>query len=116
MTSGPHPPNPAELLNSRRMKDLIESAKKKFNMVIVDAPPTLAVIDPVIIGSAVDAMVVVIRVGKTTRKALLNAVKTLAKGKSEILGLVYNEMKIKGRGYYSADHHGYLNTYYESPS
>lgn len=116
MTSGPHPPNPAELLNSRRMKDLIESAKKKFNMVIVDAPPTLAVIDPVIIGSAVDAMVMVIRVGKTTRKSLYNAVKTLAKSKSEILGLVYNEMKIKGRGYYSADHHGYLNTYYESSS
>jgi Mrp family chromosome partitioning ATPase len=84
MPSGPHPPNPAELLNSKRMRVLIEASKKS--------------------------------VGKTTRKALVSAVRALAKGKTEILGLVYNEMKIKGRGPYSPDHHGYLNTYYESPS
>jgi capsular exopolysaccharide synthesis family protein len=88
--SGPVPPNPAELLNSKRMKDLLAEASKAFDVVLLDSPPVLAVIDPVIISSIADNMVMVIRGGKTRRKTLLGAVGELRRARANILGVVLN--------------------------
>ncbi len=94
ISSGPHPPNPAELLNSKRMRDLLATAKERFDVILVDTPPVLAVIDPVIVSALTDSTIMVIRAGKTTRRALVRAFEELRKAKSDIIGAVFNEVKI----------------------
>jgi capsular exopolysaccharide synthesis family protein len=113
--SGPHPPNPAELLESKRMKLLAKGLKQEFDFVLLDTPPVLAVVDAVILSAVVDGTVVVIKVNKTTRKALAGTVQALNKSKAQIIGIVYNEMEMRGRGPY-APYHSYMNNYYEAPS
>jgi len=114
ISSGPNPPNPAELLESRKMRELMLILREWFDVVLIDAPPVTAVIDPVIISDMSDGTVVVVRSGKTTRKALVHTVEELRKSKSPIIGIVFNEVKIRTGGYYSADHQRYLNGYYTS--
>jgi capsular exopolysaccharide synthesis family protein len=99
--SGPIPPNPAELLNSGKMKGLIEKLKKRFDIVLLDTPPVLAVVDAVITSSFIDSTVFVIQAGKTTRKPFLQAVEELKKAKGKIIGVLFNEVKARGEGYYS---------------
>jgi capsular exopolysaccharide synthesis family protein len=77
ITSGPIPPNPAELLNSDRMKELLEDMKKKFDVILLDTPPILAVVDALIVSALSDSMVFIIRAGKTTRMPFLRAVEEL---------------------------------------
>lgn len=109
--AGPHPPNPAELLNSSRMKDLIALVKDRFDVILIDTPPVLAVIDPVIIGSLVDCVVFVIRAGKTSRKPMAKAVAELRKGKADIVGVVFNEVKIGRQGMATPYYHYYQYEY-----
>jgi succinoglycan biosynthesis transport protein ExoP len=112
--SGPHPPNPAELLNSKRMKELLAQAKDRFNIVLLDTPPVLAVIDPVIVSSLVDSTVFVVRAGKTTRRPLLRAIEEIRKSKADIIGVVFNEVKIGRRGIGTPFYHYYQYEYESS--
>ncbi|TFG57457.1 MAG: polysaccharide biosynthesis tyrosine autokinase [Candidatus Aminicenantes bacterium] len=109
--SGPHPPNPAELLNSKRMKELLAMAKDRFNIVLLDTPPVLAVIDPVIISSLVDSTVFVVRAGKTTRRPLVRAIEEIRKSKADIIGVVFNEVKIGHQGIGTPFYHYYQYEY-----
>jgi capsular exopolysaccharide synthesis family protein len=95
MPSGPIPPNPSELLNSKKMKHLIEETKESFDYIFFDTPPVLAVIDPLIISSMTDATMFVIKAGKTARKPFLNAIGELKRAKANILGVLFNELKMK---------------------
>ncbi|MBD3414631.1 MAG: polysaccharide biosynthesis tyrosine autokinase [Candidatus Aminicenantes bacterium] len=113
ITSGPHPPNPVELMDTPRMKELIDTVKERFDFVFIDTPPVLAVVDSAIVSTAADGTVFIIKIGKTTRKAYVNSIKALQKVNAHIIGLVYNEMKVQGRGYYSPERHGYMGTYLE---
>jgi capsular exopolysaccharide synthesis family protein len=112
--SGPHPPNPAELLNSKRMKELLAQAKDKFNIVLLDTPPVLAVIDPVIVSSLVDSTVFVVRAGKTTRRPLVRAIEEIRKSKADIIGVVFNEVKIGHQGIGTPFYHYYQYEYESS--
>ncbi|HYA48335.1 MAG TPA: polysaccharide biosynthesis tyrosine autokinase, partial [Burkholderiales bacterium] len=109
--SGPHPPNPAELLNSRRMRDLLVGVKDRFDTVLIDTPPVLAVIDPVIVSSLADCTVLVVQAGKTTRRALAKAVNEVRKAKAEIIGVVFNEVKMGRQGRNSPYYHYYQYEY-----
>jgi succinoglycan biosynthesis transport protein ExoP len=109
--SGPHPPNPAELLNSRRMKELLAQAKERFSVVLLDTPPVLAVIDPVIVSSLADATVFVVRAGKTTRKPLVRAIGEIRKSKADILGVVFNEVRIGRQAIGTPFYHYYQYEY-----
>ncbi len=109
--SGPHPPNPAELLNSKRMKDLLAEAKEKFNIVLLDTPPVLAVIDPVIVASLADSTVFVVRAGKTTRRPLVRAIEEIRKSKADIIGVVFNEVRIGRQGIGTPFYHYYQYEY-----
>jgi capsular exopolysaccharide synthesis family protein len=111
---GLHPPNPAELLESRRFQQLIGLLKEDYDFVFVDSPPVLAVVDASVVSARVDGVVLVIRANKTTKKALWQSVETLKKAKAHILGVVFNEVRISRDGYYSPDYHGYLKGYYSS--
>ena len=109
--SGPHPPNPAELLNSMKMKELLALAKDRFNIVLLDTPPVLAVIDPVIVSSLVDSTVFVVRAGKTTRRPLVRAIEEIRKSKADIIGVVFNEVKIGHQGIGTPFYHYYQYEY-----
>jgi polysaccharide biosynthesis transport protein len=98
LPSGPHPPNPAELLNSRKMRELLAALKEQFGMILIDTPPVLAVIDPVIVSSICDGTALVIRTGKTTRKPLLRTIEELRKAKATIIGAIFNDAKLRKDG------------------
>jgi len=105
--SGPIPPNPAELLNSKKMKDILEEVSQVFDVVLLDSPPVLAVVDPVIISSIADSMVIVIRGGKTRRKPLLSAVEELRRARANIIGVVFNAADLSKEGSYYSTYYRY---------
>lgn len=111
MPCGPIPPNPAELLESKKMRTLVEGLEKGFDVVLFDTPPVLAVVDPVIVSTMVEATVLVVYPKKTTDKAFLSAVEELRKGNTKIIGTIFNGMRLdKDEYYYSR----FYKSYYRS--
>ena len=88
LTSGNPPPNPAELLNSQRMTDLIAALRQEFDIVIFDCSPTLPVTDAAILTAKTDGALIVYRVGQTARAALKRAKVLLENVGGKILGVV----------------------------
>ncbi|MBN1272583.1 MAG: polysaccharide biosynthesis tyrosine autokinase [Candidatus Aminicenantes bacterium] len=114
--SGPIPPNPAELLNSSRMKTFLKETKKVFDVVLLDASPVLAVIDPVILSSVAEDVVFIVQAGKTSKKPFVQAINELKRAKAKPLGVVFNEAKMARQGYGSHYYHYYRHRYYTAPS
>ena len=102
LPSGPLPPNPAELLNSKKMKDMLEEVGKVFDIIFLDSPPILAVIDPVITAALVDGTVIVVQSGKTARKLFVNAVEELRRARAKIIGVMFNQAQIISGDYFSS--------------
>ena len=100
VTSGPVPPNPAELLNSRRMDDLIREMKNQYELVIFDTPPLLAVTDPQIMASKVDGTIVVVPQGEVKKNELEDAAELLEKVNANVLGTVMNKVTADSDSYY----------------
>ena len=67
LTSGSLPPNPAELLQSHAMEQLLDKARTDYDVIVIDAPPLLPVTDAALIATQADGAVLVVRQGKTTR-------------------------------------------------
>jgi len=111
MPSGPIPPNPAELLNSVKMKDMLEEVGHIFDVVLLDSPPVLAVIDSVIISSIVNSTVIVIRGDKTRRKPFLTAIEELRRARANIVGVVLNGADIGKEGSYYSKYYRYYKKY-----
>lgn len=88
LTSGELPPNPADLLGSRRMDEVIGVLKARAEFIIFDAPPVLAVSDAIILGSKVDAVMLVLRAGQTRRDHAMRAKELLEQVHIRILGSV----------------------------
>jgi capsular exopolysaccharide synthesis family protein len=94
MPSGPIPPNPSELLNSKKMHQLMTESTQGFDYIFFDTPPVLAVIDPLIVAAMTDATMFVIKAGITARKPFLNAIAELRKANANIMGVLFNELRI----------------------
>ena len=108
LTAGKIPPNPAELLQSPRMKDLIAWLTTQVDYVLFDTPPVLAVADASILSRNMDSVVIVTRAGKTTEHELVAAVEQLGKMDADIAGVILNDVTEESGEYY----HQY-NRYYE---
>ncbi|MBI4789330.1 MAG: CpsD/CapB family tyrosine-protein kinase [Chloroflexi bacterium] len=93
LTSGTLPPNPAELLASRRMGDVVAALKQHADMVLFDAPPVVAVTDAAVLASKVDAVLLVISAGKTKRDHARKAKALLDKVNARLIGTVLNNVK-----------------------
>ncbi|PJZ02039.1 MULTISPECIES: CpsD/CapB family tyrosine-protein kinase [Bacillus] len=93
LTSGPIPPNPAELLSSKGMKELAYEACAAYDMVIFDTPPVLAVADAQILGSVADGSILVISSGKTEKERAAKAKEALESCNSKLLGAIMNGKK-----------------------
>lgn len=103
LTSGPKPPNPAELLGSQRMNQIVEELKEGFDLVIFDMPPVVAVTDAQIMAAKVDGTVLVVRQKVTQKSSLAKAKELLDIVNANILGVVFNGVeKGSGNGYYYA--------------
>ncbi len=108
LTSGPLPPNPAEVLASSALERLLIPAREAFDVVVCDSSPVLAVTDPVILASHADGVVFVVRHGQTTREVLRAAMRALQEVQDRVLGFVMNDLNTSV-GYYP-----YHYVYYSS--
>ena len=101
LTSGPKPPNPSELLGSARMNQVIEEAKKLYDVVIFDMPPVVAVTDAQIMASKADGTILVVRENVARKEFLTKARDLLNMVQARIIGVVYNGAEhSKDSGYY----------------
>jgi len=114
LMSGPKPPNPAELVSSQAMQDLLDRLKEEYDYIIVDAPPVLAVSDAIAMASMMDGVLVVASHGIADRDAARHTMELLGKVETRILGVVINNVEMAGRygygyryGYYSPYQYNY---------
>lgn len=112
--SGPIPPNPSELMISKRLKDLIRSLKNKYDFIIFDTPPIISVSDTLIISKIVDASLIVTRFGKTTYEMMSYGMKQLAGIEAKVIGTVINAVDEKKSGYYYYHYNKEYYQYYSS--
>lgn len=91
LPSGPLPPNPAEILGSRRMEEIISALQTRADMVLFDAPPVIAVTDAAVLGTKVDGVLLVIRAGKTRREHAQRAKELLERVNVRLVGAVLND-------------------------
>ncbi len=106
ITSGPIPPNPSEMLASKRMGVLLDELKEQFDMILIDTPPALAVTDAQIVASRCDGVVLVIDSGKVKREIAMKAKANLDYVKARILGVVLNNMNRKSSEAYYYYYYG----------
>jgi capsular exopolysaccharide synthesis family protein len=100
LASGPVPPNPAELMASQEMKQILESLKEKFDHIVIDTPPALSVTDAVVLSPVVDSVILVIRSGQTTKQALRRARDLLLQVNARVTGVLLNAVDLKSPEYY----------------
>lgn len=93
ITSGTIPPNPAELIESKRLTEFIEEAKKEYDMIIFDTSPILSTADAAILGTKVDGVLLVYRIGTVSRGLLKRSSTQLKQVKCNIIGVILNGMK-----------------------
>jgi capsular exopolysaccharide synthesis family protein len=105
LTSGRKPPNPAELLGTIRMGELIAEWRERFDFVIIDTPPVLAVSDPLVLAQYADAAIFVVCYNKTTKQSLVRARDLLMRANTRISGVVMNRMNTHSSDHYAS--HGY---------
>ncbi len=104
LTSGQLPPNPAEILGSKRMSDILAALLERADLILFDAPPVLAVTDAVVLSAKMDGVLLVVSAGKTKRESAKKARAQLEKINARILGAVVNNVKAeKGASYYYAE-------------
>ena len=93
MTSGSHPPNPAEILRSSRFREFLKEAHDHYDYILIDAPPVLPVADATEISSYADGVILVYTVGRIARGVLKRAKTTLDNVDAKVIGVVLNNVK-----------------------
>jgi capsular exopolysaccharide synthesis family protein len=103
LAAGPRPSNPAELLGSPRMAELIHEWRSNYDFIILDTPPVLSVTDAVVVSAHCDAVILVVRSGVTTKQSLTRVRDLFMRSRKRIAGVVMNAFDLK-----SVDHYLYL--------
>ncbi|HTG95295.1 MAG TPA: polysaccharide biosynthesis tyrosine autokinase [Pyrinomonadaceae bacterium] len=111
LSSGPIPPNPAELLGSEQMRNLLARASAEFKYVIIDSPPIASFTDGVLISSIVDGVLLVVQGGKTSRQVVKRTRQMLQEIGAKVIGVVLNKIDLRSQDYYYY-HQDYKNYYY----
>ena len=93
LASGSTPPNPSELLGSQRMAEVVAAARERFDKIVIDTPPVLPVTDAVVAAAMADAVVLVVRHGRTSRTQLTVAARALHDVDARLVGSVLNMKK-----------------------
>lgn len=98
ITAGPKPPNPSELLGSRRMENFLELAKQEYDTIIIDSPPALPVADSAILSPLVDGVIIVSAYGQATFDGVHRTRSMLERAGAKILGVVLNRIPASQAG------------------
>lgn len=112
LTSGPVPPNPAELLGSDEMRRLLGILSEQYAHIIIDSPPAISFTDASILSTMVDGVVLVVHGGKSSRAVVRRAKQQLLDVGAHIFGVVLNNVKLETQDYYYS---GYYSEYYTDP-
>lgn len=108
LTSGPLPPNPAELLDSKQMAEILKTLRSQSDMVLVDSPPMLAVADAAIVGSRCSGAIMVLDAGRTRTELSKRAAERLRQANVRVFGVVLNKLSMRrASGYYSSYYYYY---------
>ena len=110
------PPNPAELLQTERCEAVVRALAEKFDRVIFDSPPILAVTDAAVLSRITDAAVMVVRAGRTTRDSAIRAKRSLTRLRSNITGVILNDVNLKSPHYSDYYTYYYSAKYHEATS
>ncbi|WP_303964791.1 CpsD/CapB family tyrosine-protein kinase [Sporosarcina ureae] len=100
ITSGPIPPNPAELLGSKLMDQLIEQLSSQYDMLLFDAPPVLSVTDAQILSHKCQGTILVLNARKTEKESVLKAKSSLHSSQANIIGTVLNNFVVQNTYHY----------------
>ncbi|MEI8240751.1 MAG: CpsD/CapB family tyrosine-protein kinase, partial [Actinomycetota bacterium] len=115
ITSGPIPPDPSELLSSKKARDVIEQIRGRADLVIIDSPPVLAVTDPLVLANVVDAVVLVAAAGKSDKRFTIKAMEQLQLVDAHVVGAVLNRQGSRGSDSYGYGYgYGYRSEYKSS--
>jgi polysaccharide biosynthesis transport protein len=98
--TGPVPPNPADLLSSHRLSDMILELRRLYKFVVIDSPPIMAATDAVILSVLADGVLMVVRSGETPKEAFTRTCDLLGSVKSRVLGVVLNAVDSSSPDYY----------------
>ena len=99
--SGPVPPNPSELLSSKRFSEVLANLESMFDIIIIDSPPVQLVSDATILAGVANALVFVVRADATPYQVAKGALEQLKRGKAQLLGVVLNRLDVdKAERYY----------------
>ncbi|MBL8181204.1 MAG: polysaccharide biosynthesis tyrosine autokinase, partial [Blastocatellia bacterium] len=111
LTSGPIPPNPAELIGSQQMNRLVSMLEGKFTHIVVDSPPIASFTDGVLIASMVDGVILVVHSGKSSRQVVRKSRQLLNDIGAKVFGVVLNNVNLR-----SQDNYYYYQSYYHRDS
>jgi len=111
LPAGLHPPNPAELLGSKRFKEFMASVVQHFDWVIVDTPPVMTVTDASLVAHETMGVVFVVGSEMTSRHVALRAIEQLEQAKARFIGAILNRVDLKHNAYYYS--HYYRREYYD---
>lgn len=98
--TGPIPPDPARLVESKKMHQLIKDMEEAYDLVIIDSPPILAASDAVILGRAVDGVILLIESGKGKKKHIADIMELLSKAGINVIGAALNKVSTGRNAYY----------------
>ncbi len=114
LPAGTPPPNPAELLASSNMRDLLAELRPQYDHIVIDTPPTLSVTDAVVLSPRADATILVIRSGQTTKQALRRAREILTQVNAHVAGVLLNAVDLTSPDYYYYyEYQGKYSHYYQ---
>ncbi len=100
LPAGTPPPNPAELLASTNMRDVLAQLREQYDHIVLDTPPSLSVTDAVVLSPRADAVVLVIRSGQTTKQALRRSRDVLGRVNAKVVGVLLNAVDLSSPDYY----------------
>jgi tyrosine-protein kinase Etk/Wzc len=112
ISSGPLPPNPAELLGSQKLRELVERLQGRYEMILFDSPPAMAVTDAVVLSTLLDGAVLVATSGQTHRNSLRYANQALKNVGANLLGVILNRIRMESiYGSYHYYHYYHYRSY-----
>jgi capsular exopolysaccharide synthesis family protein len=111
---GPTPPNPAELISSEKMREMLTQLSERYDHIILDSPPLINVTDPVILSTMVDGVIMVVHAGKSTRDVVRRASQELTGVGAKVFGVVLNNVNLQREGYDEYYYQRYYSGYYSS--
>jgi polysaccharide biosynthesis transport protein len=110
LLAGHRPPNPVELLDSERMRDLLARWRQEYDHVIIDTPPLVGLSDALVISPLADAVLLVARAGQTSQQSLRRARDILLRINARTIGVIVNDVSLKSDDYYQ--YYGYYGSKY----